>query len=152
MDSGTLEMDLVNNNVKATFLKDLLRDVSSRIGREVDRGERNALGFVIDKRLQPGETVSSFLEEVFKLQPEDDQTQSSVKISQAIDETLKEHIAKLRQEANGDLVLLDQLKAQEMLVDYGSKLVIEASKQGAEEIGLGGVPSLWIPDWVKLAS
>lgn len=124
--------------------------VSVRVGKELDRTELLALGYLVDRLIPRGVSLSAeiFLSQMFGVSGEDD--------ARAVAKKISGKLLMLKMQELGDVASQtdpQQIKwrtAVRAFVESGAAMVERSQKSAMAPIYLGGVPDFLLPDWVKI--
>lgn len=123
--------------------------LGDKIGRSLDRTEQKAVGFVLDRRWEAGQTTEGFMKKL-GLEEKDLGNAAAEKVRMAVYNASIAEIARKIEEATvvNDLAGVEKLQAVREYMEAGNRLAEKGRRDNPEApIYIGGVPEYWLPAW-----
>lgn len=140
--------------VKRRVLDASLPPIAGRIKRLINPIETLSLGYVLDKKwnVQEPMTTGKFMSDVLGLGESDVGHDAEMKIHESVFAAYKTDYEARLAASTGNVEEQDRLKALWTMKQRSHEKSKADFEKGNLEIHLGGVPELWLPDWVKTFS
>ncbi len=130
---------------KRSLFRDLTQLVNTRIGREAQSIEREAIAFAVERSFQEPITPEVFLRVVLGVDDGDSPRDASMKIHTSIYELKMQKIGEMISSNPSDAERLTALREN---IQIGHNMTMDNYSKPNAPIFIGAVSQDWVPQWV----